>query len=165
MRRIFRIGVSVVLCVFLCATAVFAQSQPGTNYADAMKQYVRKIVITDASVDSTTTRVTIGGINFLGPDGGQLPTVLLRTTVLPLVSETDTQIVALLPAGLTPGAYLLIVANSPYDFGTFDLTIGATVPAVSPRPPRATGAPAPTRAPGAARRTGATGPPGVPRPN
>jgi len=38
MRRIFRISFSVVLCVFLCATAVFAQSQPGTNYADAIKQ-------------------------------------------------------------------------------------------------------------------------------
>ena len=138
MRRIFRISFSVVLCVFLCATAVFAQSQPGTNYADAIKQYLRKIVITEASVDSTTTRVTIGGLNFLGPDGRHLPTVLLRTTVLPLVSETDKQIVALLPAGLTPGAYLLIVANSPYDFGTFDLTIGATGPAGAPGPAGAT---------------------------
>src|SRR3989442_2273257 len=163
MRRIFRIGLSVVLCVFLCATAVFAQSQPGTNYADAIKEYVRRIVVTDASVDSTTTRVTIGGLNFLGPDGGQLPTVLLRTTVLPLVSETDTQIVALLPAGLTPGAYLLIVANSPYDFGIFDLTIGATGPAGAARLPPATRAPRATRAHRAPRRTGAPRPPAPPR--
>ena len=155
MNRIFRLSFAAVLCVFVCASAVFAQSEN----ADW-----RKIVITSASVDSTMTRITIGGINFLGLNGKKLPTVLLRTTVLALVSETPTQIIALLPAGLTPGTYLLTVANSSEgSYDTCDVTIGAAGPAGPTGPTGATGATGPQGPmglPGPRGATGAQGPPG-----
>jgi len=69
MTRVFRISFSALLCVFLCVSAVFAQSENGGKNGDDDKNDRKKIVIISASIDSTMTRITIGGMNFLGPNG------------------------------------------------------------------------------------------------
>jgi len=121
-------------------------------------------VINSASVDAGTVSVTIngGGFNavrnlkvFLGGVAAELP----------LVSRTDGVLVALLPAGLAPGSYSVIVsgtrgvaANSTRDEEEFFFTVGA-MGAVGPQGPKgdkgATGAQGPKGDTGA---TGASGP-------
>src|SRR5437868_5177744 len=140
MKRIFAATFTLLLCVFVCAGVLFAaESDDG-----------KKIVIIGASVDLTAHQITISGMNFLGPNGKQLPTVLWQATPLTPILETPTQIVALLPNTLAPGMYLLTVTNSSEgNYDTFDVAIGTTGP---------TGA---TGATGATGNTGAVGPTGV----
>jgi hypothetical protein len=45
----------------------------------------KEIVITHASADLTTHRITITGVNFLGKDGKKQPTVLFQQAVLPML--------------------------------------------------------------------------------
>src|SRR5579863_3861285 len=66
--------------------------------------------IVSTTVDSTITRLTINGSGFSPTN--LAPTVVLGTATLSLVSFTDTQIVATLPANEPAGSYDLSVTNS-----------------------------------------------------
>src|SRR6266702_4129923 len=68
------------------------------------------LIVTSATVDPALARVTINGANFVG--GKNTPTqVFLGATLTPLtvLAISDSEITALLPAGVAPGSYLLTV--------------------------------------------------------
>src|SRR6266702_3984412 len=68
------------------------------------------LIVTSATVDPALARVTIHGANFVG--GKNTPTqVFLGATLTPLtvLAISDSEITALLPAGVAPGSYLLTV--------------------------------------------------------
>lgn len=138
----------------------------------------KAIVITRAEVDNNTNRLTITGKNF----GTRLPTVKLEYETLILVSNSETQLLALLPAGINPGTYLLTIRRSKNgksdknakcdeddDCKTFDVTIGAVGPQgeVGPQGPQGktgvkgdTGEQGPMGPKGDKGETGETGPQG-----
>jgi hypothetical protein len=145
------IGLSFLL---LCNTAALADDRP---------------VITSATVDFASHRITITGVNFLGADGNKHPAVFLEQTALPILSTpSPTQIVVQLPSqfdptapqGNGPGTYLLTVAVGPGEgqFGDFDLAIGAVGP---PGPEGATGMTGPTGPQGSMGEQGPQGTQGV----
>lgn len=89
-------------------------------------------VIMSAQANFVTNTLTIAGNNF----GTALPTVTLDATKLTVTSNTNTQIVANLPAGIIPGSYHLTVARAEQhhededkdDVAKLDVTLGAVGP-------------------------------------
>jgi hypothetical protein len=110
-------------------------------------------------------QITVSGSGF-NPQG-RVPTVLFNSVTLSsLVSFSDSQIVANLPAGTVAGSYRLKITNSQGNSYEFDVTYGAAGPQ-GPMglqgPIGAMGATGSTGAQGLAGpvgATGATGPPG-----
>lgn len=120
--------------------------------------------------NTSPNQITINGVNF----GTQPPTVRLRGVALALVSRTAIKIVATLPAGITPGTYLLSVSparsNNRDDdddddnpktvlFNVAIGAVGAQGPAGTAGAQGLTGA---NGAPGTPGATGLTGTPGTP---
>ncbi|MGA3194981.1 MAG: IPT/TIG domain-containing protein, partial [Terriglobales bacterium] len=116
--------------------------------------------------------ITINGSAF--STSGTAPTVLFNNiNVAPLVSFTNKQIVARLPAGTPAGSYRLRITNSQGNFYEFDVTCGATGPqgpqgAIGPAGPQgpqgaqgATGPNGPQGSQGPQGATGQTGPTGA----
>ncbi len=98
------------------------------------------------------TQITITG-TFLGTG---VPRVMLVNTVLTITQSNGSSITANLPAGISPGVYLLTVEIlSPRQSGTFTVALGQ----IGPTGPQ--GAVGPPGAPGAPGATGATGPTGA----
>jgi hypothetical protein len=112
-------------------------------------------VINSATVNYSTNVLTVTGQNFTA--AGPTVTATLNAIPLSLLSASNTQLVANLPAGLRPGTYRLTVTNSasPNQPGNADLTIGAVGP-IGPQGP-----PGPQGAQGALGPSGPTGPSGA----
>jgi collagen triple helix repeat protein len=124
-------------------------------------------IITGASADHSMVNLFISGENF---GTQQLPLVRLGGVAIPVLTATDTHIVAAIPAGTDPASYVLIVIRpSPLPFPSlpFEVTLGAIGPPgpEGPRGPQGLGGPqGPPGAPGAAGAPGPQGPPGAPGP-
>ena len=124
--------------------ALLAPAMPASA---AFQSNVNPVVITRAEVDFNTNQLTITGKNF----GAQTPTVKLESVTLIVVSNSATQIVALLPAGTLAGTYLLTIrrkkgkvddnvkCSEDADCQTFDFTIGVTGPRGEAGPQGTTG--------------------------
>ena len=120
------------------ALAVFA----GVVYLQAGAQAApeRQPLITEALVDAENGTLTINGFDF----AGEVPTVTLGMTALPVLSVTESGVVAGLPE-LLPGTYLLAVSWTDGAGAVFYPTLGAVGPA-GPAGPQ--GEPAPILAGG-----------------
>lgn len=131
----------------------------------------QKILITSASVDTSSGRVSITGNNF----GVEPPTVMWAGAEVPVLTHQANHIVAEIPASLLngPGTYLLTVWRFHYgcvaceacDKTSMAVSIGLHGP---PGPRGDTGAPGPQGIPGdtgpagSAGPQGPAGPPGAP---
>jgi Collagen triple helix repeat (20 copies)/IPT/TIG domain len=116
---------------------------------------VSEPVVNKGTVNYQTNQVTLNGSGF--EPTKVAPTVVLSKTTLSVVSASDTQIVAKLPASVAPGAYGITVKVTGGASTVFDLTYGATGPQGPAGP---AGAKGPQGATGQAGLTGATGPQG-----
>jgi hypothetical protein len=137
------------------ALAVFALLHVALVAALADEE--NKPVVITALPDSSVnpTQLTITG-NHLG--SGK-PLVTLDSLRLLVVTFTSTSVTALLPAGLKPGSYLLILQSDGEDDrkATFDVTLGAAGPQGDPGVPGPIG---PAGPPGPQGPSGSQGPPG-----
>ena len=109
-------------------------------------------VVTKGTFNYQTNQVTLSGSGFEPTKAA--PTVVMSKTTLGVVSASDTQIVAKLPASVAPGAYGITVKVTGGASTVFDMTYGADGPAGP------AGAKGPQGATGLAGVTGATGPQG-----
>jgi len=154
-----------------------------------MRTFTRKLLVaaTLAAIFATpsaiATVITDAAINLANPptiviSGSRLADGSATVTLggfpaLTIVTQTPTQVVALLPAGVTPsGNYLVTVSlvgvspRGPVQVGYDEawVAVGATGPAGPPGPTGATGAPGPAGPQGPIGLTGPQGPQGVPGP-
>lgn len=104
-------------------------------------------------------KLYVNGANF----GTSIPALKLNDAALEVLTSTATSIVAKLPANISPGSYLLTVANGPSvtQSDAFNVTIGAVGPA-GPTGPQ--GLPGPTGPVGPQGIQGIQGVQGVPGP-
>ncbi len=102
----------------------------------------RQPLITEALVDAENGTLTINGFDF----GGEVPTVTLGLSSLPVLSLTESGVVTELPE-LLPGTYLLALSWTDGAGAVFYPTLGAVGPA---------GPPGPQGAPGPFLSTGST---------
>jgi Collagen triple helix repeat (20 copies)/IPT/TIG domain len=119
--------------------------------------------VTSGTVNYSTNQITLTGSGFL--PNKTAPTVLFNSLKATVVSDTATQIVATLPAGLSAGTFIVSVTNSQGNVGTFEVAYGATGPqgpAGAPGPAGPTGATGPAGATGPRGIAGAAGAPGAP---
>ena len=109
--------------------AVFA----GVVYLQAGAQTApeRQPLITEALVDAENGTLTINGFDF----AGEVPTVTLGMSALPVLSVTESGVVTGLPEVL-PGTYLLALSWADGAGAVFYPTLGAVGPA-GPAGPRA----------------------------
>lgn len=113
------------------------------------------LTLNSATINYSNNQVTFAGTCF--EPLKKAPTVLFTGTPLTLVSYTDTQIVANLPANTKAGNFTVIVANSLGEFLPYELTYGAT----GPQGPSGSQGPTGSQGvPGPAGPTGPTGPAG-----
>jgi hypothetical protein len=121
-------------------------------------------VVNNGTINYLTNQVTLTGSSF--QPSKTAPTVLFNGSPLALSTFSNTQILATLPAGLTPGTFNLTVANSSGST-TFDLTYGAIGPQGSAGPAGPAGSQGPIGPVGPAGPQGPrgiTGAPGSPGP-
>ena len=106
----------------LVVPTVFA----GVVYLQAAAQAApeRQPLITEALVDAENGTLTINGYDF----GGEVPMVTLGMTALPVLSVTESGVLAGLPE-LLPGTYLLAVSWTDGAGAVFYPTLGAVGPA------------------------------------
>lgn len=117
-----------------------------------------QLIVRQAHADLGTATLLIYGDNF----GSGTPSLALGGIPLVVVTHSETDIAAMLPAALDPGSYLLTVSRGPavvVDTDTFALTIGAVGPA-GPEGP--SGPQGPAGPPGPQGPRGDVGPPGPP---
>lgn len=122
-------------------------------------------VIVSAQANFVSNTLTIVGNNF----GTAMPTVTLDATKLTVTSNTNTQIVANLPAGIMPGSYHLTVAKAEQhhddedkdDVARLDVTLGAVGPQGPQGPQGIQGPQGPQGVPGPVGPQGPQGPSGV----
>jgi hypothetical protein len=110
-----------------------AASWPGLN---AQQQNAPELSTASVITSTQPNQLSIRGSNF----GTVRPTVMLDNFALSVSSNTDTTVVAYLPANATPGTYRLALINNSLDgnpsvrTGTLDVTIGGAGP-VGPQGP------------------------------
>jgi Collagen triple helix repeat (20 copies)/IPT/TIG domain len=122
-------------------------------------------VVQSGIINYVTNQVTLTGTNF--EPGKAKPTVLFNGAALTVTSFTNTQVVATLPTGLTPGTFNLTLTNSAGNSVEFDLSYGAIGPQGPVGPAGSTGAQGPggpTGPAGPQGPRGLTGAPGAPGP-
>jgi tartrate-resistant acid phosphatase type 5 len=143
----------VVSAVVLAALAPLAGSARATD-----GHHAKRPLIVSASADLTSGTVSIRGRNL----GMRYPQVWLGEAKLKVRSATPDEVVAVLPAGIPPGTYLLQL--SPEKSGspstTFTLAVGVAGPPGPTGPPGAPGATGPQGDPGPQGPRGLDGPPG-----
>jgi Collagen triple helix repeat (20 copies)/IPT/TIG domain len=116
-------------------------------------------------INYVTNQVTLTGSNF--EPGKDKPTVLFNGAALAVTSFSNTQIIAALPTGVTPGTFDLTVTNSSGNSVVFDIAYGAIGPQGPAGPVGPTGVQGPAGPTGPAGQTGPrgiTGAPGAPGP-
>jgi hypothetical protein len=107
----------------------------------------------------TPSQITINGSGF--STASTAPTVLFNNVNLaPLVSFSNLQIIAHLPAGTAAGTYRLRITNSQGNAYEFDVTYGAVGPQGAIGPPGPAGPTGPMGLPGAPGAQGPAGPAG-----
>jgi len=142
MNNKFGARVACAMCLTFAAAAIVSTSALAKTQA----------VVDSVSADSGLVSLTMIGSNFSTVK--KLDVLMAGVaTPLPIVSMTDTALVARLPAGIAPGSYLVTV-----DGKKFFVTLGA-VGATGPMGPAGAAGPA-----GATGPTGAAGPVGAPGP-
>ena len=77
-------------------------------------------VVNGVTISYSSNEVTVNGSGFLPAKSA--PTVLFNNAKLTLVSDTNTKIVAHLPASVTAGTFNLTVTNSENSKFSFDVT-------------------------------------------
>jgi hypothetical protein len=141
--------------LFKCALVAAALT---AAFAEDQKPVIIS-ALPDASVNPT--QLTITGNNL----GSGKPLVTLDSFRLLVATFTSTSVTALLPAGLKPGSYLLILQPNGEDNGnkaaTFDVTIGAAGPKGDKGDPGLPGPPGAPGLPGVQGPPGPQGPPGT----
>jgi hypothetical protein len=156
MRTAFVVCLAVFACVIVASAAVAVPPAP---------------VVTAAGADESLTTLFITGRNF---GASPLPVVRLGGVAIPVVSATDTDIVATIPSGTDPASYSIVVVNQtrpPLSSQPFEVTLGVGVagPEGPQGPPGPAGPPGPQGAqglqgvqgmPGTAGADGAAGDPG-----
>ena len=130
MTRIHGSWFAAVLVAAVFAGVVYVQ-------AGAQNAPTRQPLITEALVDVENGTLTINGYDF----AGEVPTVTLGMTALPVLSVTEAGLVAGLPE-LLPGTYLLAVSWTDGAGAVFYPTLGAVGPA-GPAGPQGEHAPIP----------------------
>lgn len=120
---VFRKGyLTAVVCISVLV--MYAAASAGKSTVSSMP------VIEIVDVDMTAGSIVIYGDHFMPTNTGitSLPQVTLGGTSLAVTAYTNNQIDALLPDGITDGAYLLVLlaANTRSGYARFDVTIGAT---------------------------------------
>lgn len=142
----------LVLCLVALAPTVVAAGKD--TRSSAKDTYSEGVLITRAAVDTETNRITLTGENFFSRLRHR-PAVYLGYTQLPVLSSSDSQVIAQLPEGLT-GTYLVSVTNG-VDYDSIDVTLGAVGPAGPQGLTGATGATGPQGPAGANGTNGADG--------
>lgn len=149
--------------IVLCIASSLATA--GVAHAQARPQ----LLIQRADADLAADTLLIHGENLLWTNDASVA-VTLAGTPLAVLSATSTELLAQLPAGLEPGAYLLKVSRGPATVQRdyFDLTVGTVGPPGPPGPPGLKGDMGDTGPQGLpgdigpTGETGATGPQGPP---
>src|ERR1700719_1598194 len=118
--------------------------------------------VLSTSINSAITQITIKGSGF--EPSTAAPTVALGADTLVVVSFSDTQIVANLPANEPSGSYELSVTTSNGKTDTCGVTIGTVGPTGPQGPAGAPGATGPAGPQGPTGATGPQGPQGAPGP-
>jgi hypothetical protein len=80
-------------------------------------------VVNEGTINYTSNQVTLTGSGF--KPHSESPTVLFDGSQLNLVSASDAQIVAKLPASVVPGTFKVVVKTESGEKAGFDLTYGA----------------------------------------
>lgn len=153
------LGPAILLLILAPAGTRQVRGEPALNPQ-------AQLLITSASADLDQSLILIRGQNFLGPKGQDAPQVTLAGSAVAVVNANDAEIVAVLPAGVEPGTYLLTVSRGPSLVKSWatDLAIG-TVGAEGPAGPVGpTGPAGPVGPEGAPGLPGAKGEPGDPGP-
>ena len=119
-------------------------------------------VVNSGTINYSTNQITLTGNNFQ-PNKAK-PTVSFNGVSLTVSSSSNTQVVATLPSGLTPGTFDLTVTNSGGNSVEFNMTYGAIGPQGPAGPTGAVGPQGPAGATGAQGPRGLTGSPGAPGP-
>lgn len=153
---------------FVIAAVVSADAMDSNDNAkkDGQKQGPpSQLVILSATVDRANETLTIRGRNF----GTQAPQVLCEEYSMTVVSATDTEVIAYLPAAVPDGTYLLTVARGPsqqerdvfhFAVQTPKVITGPQGPAGIPGEQGPQGPAGPQGEPGAAGPQGPAGPQG-----
>lgn len=113
------------------------------------------LTISKATIDYGNNQVMFYGSGF--EPARKAPTVLFAGSPLTVISYTDAQIVAALPANTAAGDFTILIVNSLGEFLPYELTYGATGPQGPIGPPGPQGQ---TGAVGPVGPTGPTGPQG-----
>ena len=112
-----------------------------------------KPVIVSVTANFQTQQVTIAGMNL----GANAPTVKIDGLPAPVVSFSQTSVVATLPSGISAGTYLLTYVQSGYTV-MFDVTLGTAGPQGPQGPQGTQGAQGVQGDPGPAGPQGPAGP-------
>jgi hypothetical protein len=150
---ILRIGVAVFAALFVASVLQAGQPQLTIMRAEA-----------DQPPHLAAGKILIQGYNFVSGNETNVVVTLAGETLLIIGIPTATEIVAELPAGCSPGTYLLAASrgNGSVKNDTFDLTVGAVGPA-GPRGERGDqGQQGEPGIPGPSGKDGAVGPQGPP---
>jgi len=115
-------------------------------------------VVNSGTINYVSNQVTLNGSGF--QPAKAKPTVSFNGAASTVGTFSNTQIVATLPTGLTPGTFNLVVTNSQGNSVTFDMTYGATGPQGPAGATGLQGPAGPTGASGLMGPAGATGPQG-----
>ena len=114
------------------------------------------ITISRATINYSNNQVTFNGSGF--EPSKRSPSVLFAGSPLTVISYTDTQIVAALPANTVAGNFTVLIVNSLGEFLPYELTYGSAGPQgpIGPQGPQGQAG-----AVGPAGPTGPTGPQGL----
>jgi hypothetical protein len=113
------------------------------------------LTVSNSTINYGTNQVTINGSSF--EPVKKAPSVIMNGATLPIVSYTNSQIVATLPKNTAAGNYGIVVANEIGELFPFVITYGA----VGPQGPQGpAGPPGATGSQGVAGPAGPTGPEG-----
>jgi hypothetical protein len=117
------------------------------------------LTLNSATINYSNNQVTFNGSGF--EPLKKTPTVLFTGSPLTVVSYTNNQIVATLPANTKAGNFTVIIANSLGEFLPYELTYAATGPQGPMGPQGPAGPQGPTGPNGPAGPTGPAGPAGT----
>jgi hypothetical protein len=154
-RRQLRHGLAVLSTVLYLAVA------GGLSRAHAQTTNRPQLIVQRAEADLSAETLLIEGQKLLWNNDSAV-VVTFAGTPLPILGATESQVLAQLPPGLTPGSYLLKVSRGAgaVQNDVFDLTIGAVGPEGPTGPKGDRGDPGPDGLPGAIGPAGPTGPRG-----
>lgn len=123
------------------------------------------LTISRATINYSNNQVTFSGSGF--EPTKKSPNILLAGSPLAVVSFTDTQVVAVLPANIVAGNFTVMVVNSLGEFMPYEVTYGSVGPQgpMGPAGPQGSQGPegpaGPSGPQGSQGLQGAQGPPGV----